>query len=105
MDASGILSKVLKTFVGSKSDRDFKELSPIIDEVSTHHNAISSLSNDELRAKTTELKAKITAKTKAKEDEIVALKNQIETDLKLSINEKELIYSKIDERRNRRSFK
>ncbi|PCI96240.1 MAG: preprotein translocase subunit SecA [Flavobacteriales bacterium] len=97
MDASGILSKVLKTFVGSKSDRDYKELSPIIDEVSTHYNAISSLSNDELRAKTTELKAKITAKTKAKEDEIVALKNQIETDLKLSINEKELIYSKIDE--------
>jgi preprotein translocase subunit SecA len=54
------------------------------------------LSNDELRAKTSELKGKIKAKTKAKDDEIVALKEQIETDLKLSIVEKENIYAKID---------
>jgi len=97
MDASGLLSKVLKTFVGSKTDRDYKELSPIIDEVATHYNAFASISNDELRAKTTELKAKIAAATKAKDDEVVALKEQIDTDLKLSINDKEAIYSKIDE--------
>jgi preprotein translocase subunit SecA len=96
MNASGILSKVLKTFVGSKTDRDFKELSPIIDEVALHYDAISSLSNDELRAKTTELKGRIATKTKAKDDEVVALKAQIETDLKLSIVEKENIYAKID---------
>ena len=96
MSASGILSRVLKTFVGSKTDRDYKELSPIIDEVATHFNGLASLTNDELRAKTTELKSKIADKTKAKDDEIVSLKAQIETDLTLSIADKEVIYSKID---------
>ncbi len=96
MSASGLLSKVLKTFVGSKTDRDFKELSPIIAEVATHYNAFASLSNDELRAKTTELKAKIAAKTKTKDDEVVALKERIDTDSSLSIVEKENIYAQID---------
>lgn len=96
MDASGLLSKVLKTFVGSKTDRDYKELSPIIDEVATHYNAFATISNDELRGKTTALKAKIAAGTKAKDDEVIALKAQIDTDLTLSINDKEAIYTQID---------
>ena len=97
MSGSGFLGKVLKAFVGSKTDRDFKELSPIVDEVAVAFNTYSSLSNDELRAKTSELKGKISAKTKAKDDEIIALKKQIETDTKLSIVEKEGIYARIDE--------
>ena len=97
MSGSGILSKVLKTFVGSKTDRDYKELSPIIDEVAIPFNSYSSLSNDELRAKTIELKSKISSKTQAKEDEISKLKEQIESDFSLSISDKEAIYNKIDE--------
>jgi len=92
MDASGLLSKVLKTFVGSKTDRDYKELSPIIDEVAIHFNTYATISNDELRAKTITLKAKIAEKTKAKDDEIVTLKAQTDSDLTLSINDKEAIY-------------
>ena len=97
MNGSGFLRKILKTFVGSKTDRDFKELSPIIDEVAIHFDVLSSLSNDELRAKTAELKGRISDKTKEKETEIKKLKSQIETDLKLSIADKEEIYAKIDE--------
>ena len=97
MSGSGILSKVLKTFVGSKSERDFKELSPIIDEVATPYNTFSSLSNDDLRAKTTVLKGKITEKTKANEDEVTKLKEQIDVDTNLSISDKEAIYIQIDE--------
>ena len=94
---SGILSKVLKTFVGSKSERDYKELSPIIEEVATAFNTYQSISNDELRAKTLELKNKIAAKIKGDEDEIASLRNQIDTDDKLSIAEKESMYNQIDE--------
>ncbi len=94
---SGILSKVLKTFVGSKSDRDYKELSPIIDETATAFNSYQSLSNDELRAKTFELKNRIAEKIKADEDEIASLREKIEIDTNLSIVEKEDIYNKIDE--------
>ncbi len=97
MTGSGFLGKVLKTFVGSKTDRDYKELSPIVDEVATAFNAYASLSNNELRAKTTELKGKIAAKTKAKDEEVIALKKQIDTDSNLSIAAKEAIYTQIDE--------
>lgn len=94
---SGLLSKVLKTFVGSKSDRDYKELSPIIDEVAQAFKAYQSLSNDELRNKTLELKARIKDKIRPSEDEIASLKDKIENDNGLSIVEKEDIYNKIDE--------
>jgi preprotein translocase subunit SecA len=96
MGASDILSKVLKTFVGSKTDRDYKELSPIVDEVAISYKAFSSLTDDELRGKTLELKSKITEKTKANEDKINSLKEKIETDQSLSITEKEGIYASID---------
>jgi len=97
MSGSGFLGKVLKTFVGSKTDRDYKELSPIVDEVATSYNTFSSLTNDELRAKTIELKSKIADKTKANDDEVISLKEKIESDLSLSITDKEAIYNKIDE--------
>jgi len=96
MSASGFLGKVLKTFVGSKTDRDYTELSPIIDEVAIPYNTLSSLSNDELRAKTITLKAKVAEKTEVSENEILELKEKIETDLNLSIADKEVIYEKID---------
>ena len=43
MSAEGILGKVLKTFLGSKTDRDYKELSPIVDEVAEVFVNYSSL--------------------------------------------------------------
>ena len=97
MSGSSILGKVLKTFVGSKSDRDYKELSPIIEEVSTVYNTLTSLSNDELRAKTIELKSKIIDKTKPNNDKIVEIKDQIENNQSLTIAEKEGLYNQIDD--------
>jgi preprotein translocase subunit SecA len=97
MSAEGLLGKVLKTFLGSKKDRDIKELSPIIDKVAAVYPQLSSLSNDELRAKTTYFKEKIKEKTSALENQIEELKQKIETDASLSISEKEKIYAEIDE--------
>ena len=97
MGASEVLSRILKTFVGSKTDRDYKELSPIIDEVGLAFNSYSSISDDELRGKTSVLKLKIAEKIKANEDEIISLKDKIENDYSLTISDKEVIYTKIDE--------
>ena len=97
MSAEGLLGKVLKTFLGSKKDRDIKELSPIIDKVAAVYAQLSSLSNDELRAKTTYFKEKIKEKTSTLENQIEELKQKIETDASLSISEKEKIYAEIDE--------
>tara|TARA_R110001592_G_scaffold74948_3_gene227249 strand:+ start:741 stop:4091 length:3351 start_codon:yes stop_codon:yes gene_type:complete len=97
MAGAGLLNKVLKTFLGSKTDRDLKELSPIIEETNAVYTQLTSLSNDELRAKTTAFKTKIKEYTKETEDKINALKDKIENDNSLSIHDKENIYNEIDE--------
>jgi len=89
MSVEGLLGKVLKTFLGSKTDRDYKELSPIVDKVAAHFNGYSSLSNDELRAKTKEFKERIAKKTQTANDTITELKDKIENEINLSIGEKE----------------
>ena len=96
MSAEGLLGRVLKTFLGSKKDRDFKDLSPIIDKVAAVYSQLSSLSNDELRAKTAYFKDKIKEKTQVLDDKINALKQQIEDDATLSIVQKEGVYTEID---------
>lgn len=91
-----IINQLLKTFVGSKTDRDLKELTPIVDKVNQEFIKLTSLSDDELRNKTNEFKQIIKGKTKGKEQEITSLKEKIETNLQLSIEEKEQIYAQID---------
>jgi preprotein translocase subunit SecA len=97
MAGAGLLNTILKTFLGSKTDRDLKELSPIVEKTNQAYQALQSVSNDELRAKTIEFKAKIASKIKPDEDKIAELKNKIENDNTLSILDKEDIYNQIDQ--------
>lgn len=97
MAGSGFLNTVLKAFLGSKTDRDLKELSPIVEKTNQAYQILQSVSNDELRAKTIEFKAKIASKIKPDEDKIAELKNKIENDNTLSILDKEDIYNQIDQ--------
>ena len=96
MAAEGLLGKILKTFIGSKIDRDYEELSPIVDSTTEVSSSLSSLTNDELRAKTTDFKNRIVERTKENNDSIAELKEKIETNNSLSIAEKEDIYAQID---------
>ena len=52
------LSTILN-FFGTKSKRDMKELTPVVDKVLHYSSEVSSLSNDELRKKTTHFKLEI----------------------------------------------
>ena len=56
---------ILKKLFGNKSQRDLKEIMPYVNKINQCYENISKLSNDELRAKTLELKAKIKCLTKA----------------------------------------
>lgn len=97
MAGAGLLNTILKTFLGSKTDRDLKELSPIVEKTNQVYKTLQTISGDELRAKTLEFKAKIASRIKDSEDKIVELKNKIETDTSLSILDKEDIYNQIDQ--------
>ena len=85
----------MKSLFGNKSDRDMKELRPIVGKINTEWEKIKGLSNDELRAVSADLKAQLHAHVKSEEDEIAALKARVENE-KPSIEERNQIYDRVD---------
>jgi len=88
-----LLDSIIKVFVGDKKKKDLKELEPFIKKVHAFDAEMESLSIDELRAKTTYFKQKITDATKQFQDKIKSLKEEAET---ANIDRKEEIYTEID---------
>ncbi len=58
-----MLGKWITRIVGSKSDRDEKRLLPVVDEINRYYVELHRLSDEELRGKTQEFKARIVEKT------------------------------------------
>lgn len=87
----GFLAKIF----GTKSERDIKALQPIVAQINEEYNKLSSLSNDELRAKTTEFKATIASGLADIDAKIADLKAQAENS-GLSLQEKTNIYEEVD---------
>jgi preprotein translocase subunit SecA len=89
-----IISKVLKQFLGTKSERDLKEIMPIVAKIHTEYQRISLLSNDDLRNESQKLKIYIREQINAKELEIKNLKEDLENP-EIDIDDKEEIYAKV----------
>ena len=53
------LADILKKVFGSKSDRDMKQVKPMLDKVLAAYPGIDALSDYELRARSAALRAKI----------------------------------------------
>ena len=88
----GFGSFILKLF-GSKSEKDLKAIQPFLDKVLAIEPEITKDSNDELRARSENLKKKIAEHIKPEQDEITELKAKAES---LDIWEREEIFNKID---------
>ena len=91
-----ILTKGLAKLFGSKSDRDVKEVTPYVEEINKVYDSLSSLTDDELRNKTQELKDKIAEDLKDIDGQIEELHRRIEEETGLSIQEKEASFDAID---------
>ena len=78
---------------GNKATRDMKEIKPWVDKVKAVYPEISKLSNDELRARTEELKKYIKASAVEEQKRIEELKATIET---TEIEQREPIFAQID---------
>ncbi|NBC56665.1 MAG: preprotein translocase subunit SecA, partial [Bacteroidetes bacterium] len=91
----GILDTVLKTFVGDKTKKDLKQIYPIVDEIKSYESELEKLDLEQLRQKTADFKAKIKAANTEELSKIEALKK--EADECENIDEKENIYSQIDD--------
>ena len=88
------INKVLKVFVGDKSQKDIKSIQPIVDQIKKLEPAFANLSHDELRAKTVDFKSKINDSIADIQKNIDELKEQIEATS--DIDQKEELYQKID---------
>ena len=62
------INNLLKKVFGSKADRDFKQIKPILDKVLAAYERIDKLSNDELRAESERLKDVIRQRIAADEE-------------------------------------
>jgi preprotein translocase subunit SecA len=91
-----MIAGIFKKIFGDKSSIDKKEYQPIIEQTNQFSERMRQLSDDELRGKTFEFKAKIKAGTKALDDEILTLKDKANSD-EVSILDKDDLFDKIDE--------
>lgn len=82
------LVDIIKKVFGSKSERDMKQVKPILEKVLAAYKGIDKLSNDELRARTEELKKKIREREEPFEKRIAEIKEHLESDIPVSEKEK-----------------
>ena len=85
----------LKKILGSKSDKDLKEIYPLVDKINTEFDKLKGISDEDLRGKTESFKLKIKESLKETDDEIKSLKNKYEVS-EGSLDEKEEILNSID---------
>lgn len=72
-----MLKFISKILGGNKSEKDIKEISPIVDEINEIYKGLSSLSDEELKAKTPEYKELLKKNTKELEDERKELRDKL----------------------------
>ncbi|MEE1272247.1 MAG: preprotein translocase subunit SecA [Bacteroidales bacterium] len=91
------MANFLTKLFGSKSQRDLKELNPILAKCLEAYDQVTKLSNDELRAKTIEFKDLIKQTVASEQSQLDSLQQRIENEFEMSIDEKQKIYTQIEE--------
>ena len=87
------LTSILSKFFGNKSQRDLKEIQPIVDTINAIGPTLKSLSEDELRARIDTVRSAIAASIKDDEDAIARLKEEVEA---LPFDERQPLWDDID---------
>lgn len=88
------IASILKKVFGSKADRDLKQIRPVLNKVLEAYGPIDNLSNDELRAKTEELKARLRECEAPFEKRIAEIKAKLDEDI--PVHEKESLATESD---------
>jgi preprotein translocase subunit SecA len=89
----GFISKI---FGGNKSEKDVKQIEPLVVKINQHFASFANISNDELRGKTVEFKARIKAYLTEIDAEITTLKEAAEAMPVAEMQNRDAAYQKID---------
>ncbi len=92
---TSMLNFISKLF-GSKSDRDVKAIMPVVEKVKAEFDKLGSISNDELRALTAGFKETIKTGLATIDSEIHAIKERLDTELEMPVDEKVTLYTELD---------
>ncbi len=76
----GFFDNLVKSIFGSKSDREYKEMQPVVVQINAEYEKLKSLTNDELRGKTVEFRARIAEHLSAVDAQIAEQKALAETE-------------------------
>ena len=84
----------LKKMFGNKSQRDLREIQPIVAKINEIYPTLEGLSNDDLRSKVAEIRNAIQSSVADKRQEIVDIKKSIEA---IDYDKREPYWAKIDD--------
>ncbi|MDE7142565.1 MAG: preprotein translocase subunit SecA, partial [Muribaculaceae bacterium] len=87
------LTSFLGKIFGNKSQRDLREIKPIVDKINALGPGLKELTNDQLRHKIDEVRAEIAAATKADEDAIAEIRGRVED---LPFDQRQPLWDDID---------
>jgi hypothetical protein len=73
-----MIKNILKSFFGTKADKDIKEITPVLNDILKAYETIKNLSNDELRGKTISFRKNIAEYIAEEENKIQKIKQQLE---------------------------
>ena len=88
--------KFIAKIFGTKSEKDIKLVMPLVEETKREGQKLLSISNDDLRKKTSEIQNDINSALKPIDDRISALHRKIADQPNLDLNEKESVFAQID---------
>ncbi|MBK7213439.1 MAG: preprotein translocase subunit SecA [Bacteroidales bacterium] len=92
-----MLNLFLKKFAGgTKSDRDIKAIMPVIEKTKKEYERISRLDNDGLRQMTQDFRRRIAESVRDEEAQIEAIRQRIDAEYEMDIDEKENLYKQLD---------
>ncbi len=87
------LQSILGKLFGNKSQRDLKEIKPIVDKINALGPTLTDLTNDQLRDKINQVRADITNAIKADEDSAAEIRSRVED---LPFDQRQPLWDEID---------
>jgi preprotein translocase subunit SecA len=81
---------------GNKSDRDIKEITPLVEKTKEEYSKLQSISNDDLREKTIEFRSRIKDYISEATHKITAIRKRIEDEADMSMSEKSDLYTQVE---------
>ncbi|MCB0395016.1 MAG: preprotein translocase subunit SecA [Flavobacteriales bacterium] len=92
----GSVSNILKGILGNKSDRDIREVEPLVKKINEVYGTLQGISHDELRAKTVEFRQRLSEATRPMREGIEEHQKALNGPETLSVEEREKRYDDID---------